>query len=320
VTPDAPSPQARRILRLAAIGYALFVAYGCLIPLRFYPIPWEVSLERYEHILRLVPGRFSRSDWLANVLLFVPITFFWMAALWPGRRPLAASLRAALVWAAAVLFQMALEFGQVFVPGRSVSLQDVIAAMQGAAVGIVLWATAGGRVLSHVELWDERRGAEGLASWALAPYAMALILFNLLPLDMTFSPGKLLAKWERGMVFLVPFQGGAIPPPERTLAVAGHAAQWLPVAMLWVLAGRGGRRAAWLVAIVLATGVELGQLCVMSRVSDATDLVSAALGAALGALLGGWLEPRLPRALGGSTRAAPQGRREHNQPIRPPRP
>ena len=299
---EKPSATARRLLRFAALGYTLFVIYGCLVPLRFSPSPWDVAWMRYEHIPRLLPGPFSKSDWFANVLLFAPLAFLWMGAVWPGRRLLPAAARAVAVWIAMVLFQMGLEFAQLYVPGRSVSLQDVFAAMQGAAFGVAVWWIAAPRVLAQVERWNEVRSAEGLAGWALGPYAIALILYSLLPLDITLSPSKLEDKWERGKILLVPLQGGTAHPLDIVFAVAGEAALWLPVAALWVLSGRGGRLVAWCVTVLFAICVEGAQLFVLSRVSDVTDIGSATLGGALGAFLGLWLRPRMPGAAVGVPR------------------
>ena len=197
---EQPSAGGRRLLRFVALGYTLFVVYGCLVPLRFRPIPWDVAWMRYEYIMLYIRDRFSGSDWLANVLLFIPLGFAWMGAFWPGRRLFSAAARSVAVWAAAVLLQMGIEFGQIYVPGRSVSLQDVIAAMQGTALGIALWWVAAPRVVARIERWNELRSAEGLAGWVLGPYAVALALYSILPLDLALSPSKLHEKWVRGKV------------------------------------------------------------------------------------------------------------------------
>jgi VanZ family protein len=261
---------------------------------------------RYEYIMFYLSGRFSRSDWLANVLLFMPLGFVWMGVTWPGRRFLPAAARALAIWVVAVLFQMALEFGQIYLPGRSVSHQDVIAAMQGAALGIALWWVAAPRVLARIERWNELRNAEGLAGWALGPYAIALTVYSMLPLDLALSPSKLHEKWVRGKILLVPFQGWTAHPLDTALSVVGEAALWLPFAALWVLSGRGGRVVAWCVTVLLAICVEGLQLFALSRTSDVTDVVSAALGGVLGAALGLWLRPHMPGAAVGVER---EGRR-----------
>lgn len=305
---EKPSVGGRRLLRFAALGYTLFVIYGCLVPLRFQPIPWDVAWMRYEYIMLYFRGRFSRSDWLANVLLFIPLAFAWMGAVWPGRRLLPAAVSAAAVWLAAVLLQMGIEFGQLYVPGRSVSLQDVMAAMQGTAVGIALWWIAAPRVLARIERWNALRSAEGLAGWALGPYAIALALYNILPLDLALSPSKLHEKWARGKILLIPLQGWAAHPLDTMFAVAGEAALWLPFAALWVLSGRGGRLAAWCVTVLFAICVEGAQLFALSRTSDVTDIMSAALGGALGVVLGLWLRPRMPGAAVGVRRDGAKSR------------
>ena len=73
---DMPSERGSRWpLALLAIGYLVFVVYGSLVPLRYTPLPWDHALARFQEIPFLQLGIGSRADWVANLLLFIPLTF-----------------------------------------------------------------------------------------------------------------------------------------------------------------------------------------------------------------------------------------------------
>ncbi|HEX7078780.1 MAG TPA: VanZ family protein [Candidatus Eisenbacteria bacterium] len=284
-----------RALRFPAIGYTLFVVYGCLVPLRFAPVAWAAALARYRPILTLHLGRLYRSDFTANVILFAVFAFLWAGVLGARPRGFAGILRSAAVWLAGLLFVMALEFAQIYVPARSVSFYDVIAGSIGAAMGVIGWWIAGDRVRAALDRWGEVSGREGVARWLLPPYVAFLLLYDLMPLDLTSSPHVIYEKWHRGMIHLVPFSGLGRSPIEALWSLGIEAALWLPLPALWTI-GRGAPSVGWCLTVLLAMAVEAAQLLVQSRVCDVTDVICAAAGGALGAWLGTRIRPRGPAA------------------------
>jgi VanZ family protein len=287
---------ARRALLLGALVYTLFVIYGCLVPFHFTPASWAQAWARFEHIPQLQPGPAFRSDWIANVLLFIPLAFLWRGSLGPAAGPLRAGAKNAGVWAASVALVTALEFAQVYFPPRSVALQDVIAASVGAAIGLIAWRVSARRLLHHMAGWSMVRGGEGVAGWLLWPYAAFLVLYNVMPLDLTSSPYVVYEKWQRQMLHVVPFSsiGGGIADAAYSISV--EAFLWMPLAALWALSRRGGRLAAWCVTVLLSIAVETVQILVQSRISDSTDVLCAAAGGLAGSWLGSRLRTRSPGA------------------------
>src|ERR1700704_655940 len=87
----------RNLLLWVALGYTAFVIYGSLVPLDFHPHPLREAWEAFQHIRYLELGIGSRADWVANILLFVPLAYFWLGVLWPNRGPLAKALASGLV-------------------------------------------------------------------------------------------------------------------------------------------------------------------------------------------------------------------------------
>jgi hypothetical protein len=55
------------------------VAYASLIPFQLKPIPLGEAWARFEAIPYLNLGAQSRADWIANILLYLPLGFFLTA-------------------------------------------------------------------------------------------------------------------------------------------------------------------------------------------------------------------------------------------------
>ncbi len=76
-----------------ALAWTAFAIYGSLVPLNYQPIEWAVAVERFRNLPPLWFGMGSRADWVANILLFVPVTFLWMGAITCDRGRAARALR-----------------------------------------------------------------------------------------------------------------------------------------------------------------------------------------------------------------------------------
>ncbi|HBU29082.1 MAG TPA: hypothetical protein DEB56_05035, partial [Thiobacillus sp.] len=63
----------RSLLWLAALAYSAFVLYGSLVPLEFRAIPWDEAVAQFAAMPFLRLGIGSRADWMANLLLFIPL-------------------------------------------------------------------------------------------------------------------------------------------------------------------------------------------------------------------------------------------------------
>ena len=177
----------RKRLLLAALGYFAFVVYGSLVPLHFRPAPLLDAWERFESIPYLNLGIGSRADWVANILLFVPLAFLWLGVLWPHRGRFARSLASFIVLAGCVVSSVAIEFTQVFFPPRTVSMNDLVAESLGAIIGIVLWWTTGQKFIAWISGWAAARTRSGTTAYLLTAYMALVFGYNLMPLDLTIS-------------------------------------------------------------------------------------------------------------------------------------
>src|SRR4051812_24811129 len=84
---EIPPPRRGHYVAIA-LAFVALALYGSLLPMEFQAVSWEDALLRFRQIPWLSPSFESRSDWAANIFLFVPIGFFAAAALRvdrPGR-------------------------------------------------------------------------------------------------------------------------------------------------------------------------------------------------------------------------------------------
>ncbi len=80
--PSAEPPPTRldRWLMLIAFMYSVFVLYGSLVPLEIRSLDMAEAWGRFSRIPYLSLGAGGRADWVANILLYIPLAFFWCAS------------------------------------------------------------------------------------------------------------------------------------------------------------------------------------------------------------------------------------------------
>ncbi|MBM4016888.1 MAG: VanZ family protein [Planctomycetes bacterium] len=274
-----------RAYGILLIAYLAFVVYGSLVPLHFQSRPFGEAVSQFLRTPYLSIFVGGRADLVANLLLFIPLTFFAMGVLTrenSRRRRWAIALCTA---PAAAALSVGIEFTQLYFPARTVSLNDMLAESAGGVIGIVIWFLAGARVTCWARgLWQEHVQEERAAK-ILSGYAVALALYQLLPFDLTIRPSEVYHKFSDGHVNLIPLADAA---RLDLYGVLSDAALMAPIGYLIVLLARGRRHPLRLAAgwgLLFAAAIELLQLFVVSRYPSATDVV---LGAA-GAGAGGWL-------------------------------
>lgn len=282
---------------LLAAGFTALAIYGSLVPLAWRPLPLDEAVDRFAG-LRWRLSFESRTDWATNVLLFVPIGFCWLGAIIcdrPGRGR-AAAVSPVVIFACALL-SVAVEFAQNWFPPRVPSPNDIAAETLGATLGTVLYLALGPTVTRWLASFSTPGRATGRLDRLLQAYLVGFVVYSLLPFDLTLRPTEILQKYREGKINFVPFahvrtdvMGWYDLISDVLLYVpVGMAAATLltkrrePVRNFW-------GSVFWGMAI--ASGIELGQLLVMSRYTDVTQLVLAAAGVAVGAAAGRrWLNP-----------------------------
>ncbi|MHB1054233.1 MAG: VanZ family protein, partial [Thiobacillus sp.] len=288
--------NSRRLLWLAALVYTAFVIYGSLVPLEFRAIPLDEAVTQFGAMPFLELGIGSRADWVANLLLFIPLSFLWMGALAAGAGRARTMLATLVLIPAAFALSLGIEFTQQFFPQRTVSQNDIFAESLGGVIGVLVWWGAGRRFLDWLRSWQQTHARAALAERLAWVYLAGVLVYNVLPLDLTISLVEIFHKWRDGMVNLVPFGRLPADAAEALYELATDVLIWVPLALLWRLDGTRSAWRVWGMTLGAAALLEFMQLFVYSRVSDVTDLVTAATGAALGTLVGGRLAARVAPA------------------------
>ena len=294
VTPGRPGDSTisgqsrmRRWYALAAVLSAAFVVYGSFMPFDFRgPLTLHTALATLRESLA---GPFSRSDFAANILLFLPVGFFGAATLVGPRSSVARWLTTSVtLLLVALALSVFVELAQVFLPERTASLYDVMAEEMGAVAGFVGWRVLCGEIANWTARWSVGdRG--GLARGALALYTAARIGSILWPLDVTLDLGGLAHKFRSGGVVLNPLHSPTVSLDNLpAILLAGLLA--LPTGVWLSVAGLGGRgRRASSIAIAFAAGlffvVEAAQVFVLSCRADAAEFLVNLGGAAMGVLV-----------------------------------
>jgi len=269
--------------------WGLFVLYATMLPFDFSATGELVQtrLRRlWERPLRGTGG--SWADVVSNVLLFMPWGFLlavWLAG--RGRHYLGVQTLALLSGA---LVSGTVEFVQLFAPGRTPSVVDLVTNTFGSSVGALvgwlwarwIWPITSVRVRQLVVVHP-------MTGCALAT-AAALMIAGVLQLHVNLAPVELKGalKAARPIPIGPPLWG--LAPPPKTWSRAGELLVWVLAGGLFALAAReSGRRGLGAIrwACGLAGGLSLAilafQVAIPGREVDMTSVALALAGSALGA-------------------------------------
>ena len=170
-------------------------------------MPWDQAITRFKDIPFLDLGIGSRADWVANLLLFIPLSLLWSQIFLSRQGPKARLFIRLLLVVTFSALACSIEFIQIFFPQRTVSQNDIIAESLGGIIGLVAQAFWGNRLQELIgSLWRKENQANRL-NRLLHAYLLIFVAFSVLPLDLTISPVEIYHKWAEGKVVLFPFSG-----------------------------------------------------------------------------------------------------------------
>lgn len=294
-----------------ALAWTAFAIYGSLVPLAYRPVAWEDAVDRFRNLPPLWVGIGTRADWVANILLFIPLSFLWLGAAACDRGRLARVVAAVAVMPLATFAAVALEFTQIWFARRTVSRNDILAETIGAGIGVVVWLAIGQRVVAWVRTWSTDRRPQSRVQWLLQAYFVGFTLWSVIPLDLTISLTELYHKWQRGQVVLVPFAYHYESWSTQVYQSFGDLMVFVPVGIWvglfnWQGKSRGAAiRMAAVAGALYGSAVEFLQLLVLSRYTDTTDILFAVAGSMLGAWAITWWKGTGEPAASGARRQAP---------------
>jgi VanZ family protein len=274
----------RRHYLILTAAFAAFVVFGTFVPFTTRPLAWDVAVETFARRMGRGLTFESRSDWAANVVLFVPLGFLAAGAVAVDRKRPVAIL--ALI-PAMTAFSAAMEFAQVWFPTRTSSVNDVAAETVGGIGGVATWLLVGQEITARVRGVWAGFGPGERAARALIAYVLFLVIAHGMPFDLTLSPWQIRHKYLSGLPIDAPPDGAFVrlqPHPsilaEKTLL---HLVYFLPFGILLArLPGARWRRPRALglvfaVGLLVAGGVEAVQLIVLSAPTYASDVPLGAL-------------------------------------------
>ena len=270
----------RRRTLLVALVYLAFVIYGSLVPLDFHPSAFAAAWDQFLRTAYLDLDVMGRADWVANILLYIPLAYLWSAVFARATQHAAAQLlRVAIVFAGCVALAVAIEFTQLFFPPRTVSLNDILAEIIGSALGVVGWLMFG-RSLSRFAHEISGGGRIAIRA-AIAIYTIGYLAYSLFPYDFLVSSQEFAAKFatDSHALWLVPQTCSRYSFCIAKLIVEALAVVPLG-AMLGPLLRRSRAPFAWTAGIGLLLGgvIEATQLLIASGVSEGASVLMRAVG------------------------------------------
>jgi VanZ family protein len=290
--PDAIDPHGfptRRAFAWLAVVVVAFALYVSLLPFRLQPVPLDAAWDDFRLMMSSWPGRVPRVNFLANILLFVPVGFGLCGALRADRERRLTVGALLVVLCASVTASLTAEFLQEFAPRRVVSASDVLAQTIGCAIGVVAWLGVGPELIQWIRE-TRRRTHHDRITRALVAYAAFWAFANLAPFDITLNVDRLGRRWQEGAIVLIPF-GSNLPLPRLLWDAVVTTVSAAPLGTLLLVGWqRPNQRRS--VAAVTGIGVaalvalETAQIFIRSHAADMTDVLCGAVGVAAGAWVG----------------------------------
>ena len=275
----------REILLVAGWLYLLFVVYGSLVPLDFHPMSLAEAGQAFLCIPYLEIDLASRADWVANLILYIPLGAFFTAWLGGGRA--VGFMDGIAAFLACAAFAVGVEFAQLFFPPRTVSLNDMIAELLGSAAGIVLWRLFGVRFMGL--LAEMRPGGPHAVRAVVILYTAAYLAFSLFPYDFLLSAQDLAQKLVSGQYHVLMAASSCSSLLLCGVKLAAEVAAVAPLGILLGMTGRSGGRTAysraWSYGLLLGLAIEAGQFFLASGNSQGISVITRATGMALGLAL-----------------------------------
>jgi len=269
----------------AGWAYLVFVIYGSLVPLDFHDRSWDDAWRAFSNIPYLNLDIGSRADWIANLLLYIPLTFIWSGIFEPRRTSLKILTSIAILSTASAL-AIGIEFTQLFFPQRTVSLNDIFAEVVGSAVGVVLWRTFGDRITGWLNAL-RNHGNTAFAA-ALYLYAIAYLGLSLFPYDFVVSTDELAFKFANNansfFLSTVSYKSNVRCLVQLLVEMFAVVPLGLILARIKKNSTRSPVPTALLMGALLGVLIEVTQLFMNSGVSQGISVLTRSLGAGIGAL------------------------------------
>lgn len=282
------------------ITYFFFVVYGSLVPLDYKPFPFDQALAQFKNIAYLDLGIESRADWIANILLYIPLSFLGLGTF---RGSLKKGLLFKVIFTIFVFLfclttAIGVEFIQQFFPPRTVSLNDLIAETLGTVLGIVLWFGVGEKFIGYFS-------QIGQGTWlsiksAIILFLPAYIFLSLFPFDFVTSMSELDNKLAGGHdAFFIDIAECRETPFRCSVKWIVEILVLMPLGALFAALPYtpNKKSLAVVVGFLLGLVIEITQIFIYSSSAQGFSVITRMLGMALGVKAYGFFTGRNLQAL-----------------------
>ena len=264
--------------------YLLFVIYGSLVPLVPNSLSIEAALTRFKNIPYLNLGTASRADWIANIVLYIPLAFLMSSNFNRVHSLLSRLLVALLVFAFCLMIAVAVEFSQLFFPPRTVSLNDLIAEALGSLSGVLIWLFLS---TYFSNLCRQLLGANRLSvKSAIIFYVLIYAALSLFPYDFVTSFTELNLKLAHGSdSFFMPVSTCQANGLRCGFKLLSEIAVLFPLGFLCAYLPSVPQRitAAVLLGFFIGLVLELIQVFLLSGSGQGLSIITRMIGMGLGA-------------------------------------
>jgi glycopeptide antibiotics resistance protein len=293
--PDIIPPPTRVHVGLLFLVFLAIAIYGSLVPFKYVEISFSAAVAKFQAIPFLKLGADSRADWVANLLLFMPLGFLGIGFLrldakrswmWSGACFLGVVI-------AGCLASCTIEFCQLWFPNRTVSQNDIFAETLGAALGASIWLVFGERWLNQIRMWLIQLDPGHRLDTVLFGVLVLHLVSSTLPLDITIHPRELWEKYKQGKIITRPLEPYRHLQSEQLfdlVLLAGKTALigWLAARIHYRRRQkRIGLSTLFWQGLLFNAAVECMQLFIYSRTTDINHVFVGTFGF----VLGGWLLP-----------------------------
>lgn len=266
-----------------------FVVYGSLLPFDLRDLSLDEAITSFSNIQFLDLGVVSRADWIANILLYIPLAYLgcnWIAAATSSLTGKATAIATVLLLCA--LTAVGVEFSQTFFAPRTVSLNDLLAEGIGSILGVLIWIFYGKRIHELLNAFSNGGPSSVLAAFSL--FGGAYVLLALFPFDFVISMQELrwkLSSDNLGLLFASNCQGVL----RCSASQVGELVAILPLGLLLsVINPRLSLKRVFLAGAALSFGLELVQLFLASGTTQGASVLIRGIGLVLGLQLGQTLQ------------------------------
>lgn len=265
--------------------YLFFIVYGSLVPLDYRPFPYDQAIAQFKNIRYLNLGIESRADWIANILLYIPLSFLFLGSLRSALKKgfFSKAIFSILVFGFCIATAVGVEFVQQFFPPRTVSLNDLIAETLGAILGMITWFWAGGKIIAYSRQLS-------IGNWlsiksAIVLYLPIYVFLSLFPFDFVTSTSELNNKIAAGQdSFFIDIDGCRENLFRCSLKWLLEIAVLVPLGALFAALPYVPNRKslAVVVGFLLGLVIEFTQLFIYTGSAQGFSIITRMLGMAVG--------------------------------------